>query len=79
MTRLHTTDTDSLLPDDGTTGVLVGRAWDPAVGGPSVVAIRAEGVVDLSATLRHHARGDRDARPGGGGGRGIRSPARIAR
>jgi len=51
MTRLHTTDTDSLLPDDGTTGVLVGRAWDPAVGGPSVVAIRAEGVVDLSASF----------------------------
>ncbi|WP_457099634.1 fumarylacetoacetate hydrolase family protein [Microbacterium sp. P5_E9] len=51
MTRLHTTDTDSLLPEDGTTGVLVGRAWDPAVGGPSVVAIRAEGVVDLSASF----------------------------
>ena len=48
MTRMHTTDITSLLPDDGTTGVLVGRAWDPAVGGPSVVAVRAEGVVDLS-------------------------------
>ena len=51
MTRLHTTDIHSLLPDDGTTGVLVGRAWDPTVGGPSVVAIRAEGVVDLSASF----------------------------
>ncbi len=49
MTRLHTTDIHSLLPDDGTTGVLVGRVWDPVAGGPSVVAIRAEGVVDLSA------------------------------
>ena len=51
MTRLHTTDIHSLLPDDGTTGVLVGRVWDPAAGGPSVVAIRAEGVVDLSASF----------------------------
>ena len=41
-----------LLPDDGTAGTLVGRAWIPAPGnaiaGPSVVAIRAEGVFDLS-------------------------------
>jgi fumarylacetoacetate (FAA) hydrolase family protein len=41
------------LPDDGTAGTLVGRAWVPAVGtsiaGPSVVAIRADGVFDLSA------------------------------
>lgn len=51
MTRMHTTEIHSLLPDDGTTGVLVGRAWDPAAGGPSVVAVRAEGVVDLSASF----------------------------
>lgn len=39
------------LPADGTAGTLVGRVWDPAAGGPSVVAVRAEGVVDLSATF----------------------------
>jgi fumarylacetoacetate (FAA) hydrolase family protein len=41
-----------ILPDDGTTGTLVGRAQIPTsaagMGGPSVVAIRADGVFDLS-------------------------------
>ncbi|MBC7468025.1 MAG: fumarylacetoacetate hydrolase family protein [Ramlibacter sp.] len=41
-----------VLPDDGTAGTLVGRAWIPAtagsIAGPSVVAIRADGVFDLS-------------------------------
>ncbi len=41
-----------LLPDDGTAGTLVGRAWvstpSNAIAGPSVVAIRADGVFDLS-------------------------------
>ncbi|MDB5946627.1 MAG: fumarylacetoacetate hydrolase [Ramlibacter sp.] len=41
-----------LLPDDGTAGTLVGRALIPAsagaMAGPSVVAIRADGVFDLS-------------------------------
>ena len=40
------------LPEDGTTGTLVGRAWIPAasgtMAGPSLVAIRADGVYDLS-------------------------------
>ena len=40
------------LPEDGTTGTLVGRAWIPAASGampgPSLVAIRADGVYDLS-------------------------------
>ena len=42
----------TMLPDDGTAGTLVGRAWIPAsasaIAGPSVVAIRADGVYDLS-------------------------------
>ncbi|MRG59170.1 fumarylacetoacetate hydrolase [Agromyces sp. CFH 90414] len=42
-------DAADLLPADGTVGALAGRVFDPAVGGPSVIAIRAEGVVDLSA------------------------------
>ena len=36
------------LPADGTTGALAGRIWRPDVSGPSVVAIRAEGVFDIS-------------------------------
>ena len=41
-----------ILPDDGAAGTLVGRAWIPAsagtIAGPSVVAIRRDGVFDLS-------------------------------
>jgi len=43
-------DTSTFLPADGCAGTLVGRAWLPgAVPGPAVVAIRADGVHDLSA------------------------------
>ncbi|WP_312854898.1 fumarylacetoacetate hydrolase family protein [Agromyces agglutinans] len=49
MTPLRIGDAADLLPADGTVGALAGRVFDPAVGGPSVIAIRAEGVVDLSA------------------------------
>ena len=45
-------DLHHLLPDDGYAGTLVGRAWVPgAPAGPSVVAIRAEGIFDLSAAF----------------------------
>jgi fumarylacetoacetate (FAA) hydrolase family protein len=47
--------TAATLPADGTTGALAGRAWQPDVNGPAVVAIRADGVFDLSrhaATMR---------------------------
>lgn len=37
------------LPDDGYAGTLVGRAWRADAAGPSVVAIREQGVYDLSA------------------------------
>ena len=37
------------LPDDGYAGTLVGRAWRPDVQGPSVVALREQGVFDISA------------------------------
>ncbi|WP_275505294.1 fumarylacetoacetate hydrolase family protein [Agromyces chromiiresistens] len=50
-----TADAAAMLPVDGTAGTLVGRVFDPAVGGPSVVAIREAGVVDVSmhfATMR---------------------------
>jgi fumarylacetoacetate (FAA) hydrolase family protein len=36
------------LPDDRYSGVLAGRAWNPAVGGPSVVVVRQAGVFDVS-------------------------------
>jgi fumarylacetoacetate (FAA) hydrolase family protein len=43
-----------ILPDDGMAGTLIGRVWRPAQGGrpagPSVVAIRADGVFDISRT-----------------------------
>jgi len=40
-----------VLPDDGTAGALAGRVWRPDVDGPAVVAIRADGVFDVSATF----------------------------
>src|SRR6476619_2394097 len=48
-------DPRSTLPTDSTAGTLVGRVWRPDVAGPSVVAIRAGGVFDISrafATMR---------------------------
>src|SRR6266581_5375809 len=38
-----------VLPDDGTSGTLVGRVWMPDMAGPAVVAIRSDGVLDVSA------------------------------
>lgn len=40
---------EDVLPDDGTSGALVGRVWLPQADGPAVVAIRADGVFDLTA------------------------------
>lgn len=42
-------DAAGILPADGTDGALAGRAWDPRVGGPSVVALRGADVIDISA------------------------------
>jgi fumarylacetoacetate (FAA) hydrolase family protein len=39
------------LPDDATDGALVGRVWLPDVGGPSVVAVRRDGVIDITRTF----------------------------
>ena len=44
------------LPKDGTAGALAGRVWRPDVEGPSVVAVRDDGVYDIS----HHAPTMRD-------------------
>lgn len=36
------------LPKDGTSGALAGRVWRPDAAGPAVVAVRADGVHDIS-------------------------------
>src|SRR5215467_429560 len=41
-------DPATTLPSDGTAGTLIGRAWLPAVDGPAVVVVRADGVYDVS-------------------------------
>src|SRR5258708_31390014 len=39
----------TLLPEDEECGGLAGRVWLPAASGPSVVAIRSDGVYDITA------------------------------
>src|SRR5262249_50964322 len=48
MITLAATD---ILPQDGTAGALVGRAWLPEAGGPAVVAVRDDGVFDVSTSF----------------------------
>ena len=46
---------DATLPQDGTAGALAGRVWLPKAEGPAVVAVRKDGVYDISravATMR---------------------------
>ena len=46
---MRTRMTEALtLPSDGTAGALAGRVWRPDAEGPSVVAVRADGVYDIS-------------------------------
>ena len=40
-----------VLPEDGTRGTLVGRVFLPDVGGPAVVAVRDDGVFDVSSSF----------------------------
>ena len=44
-----TLTTKDLLPEDGTRGALVGRVWLPQSKGPAVVAVREDGVFDVTA------------------------------
>src|SRR5579872_4263434 len=39
------------LPRDGTAGALAGRIWRPELDGPSIVAIRADGVFDITTSV----------------------------
>ena len=43
-----TLTTKELLPEDGTRGALVGRVWLPQVNGPAIIAVRADGVFDVT-------------------------------
>jgi fumarylacetoacetate (FAA) hydrolase family protein len=40
---------EEILPRDGYDGALAGRVWRPELGGPSVVALREDGVFDVTA------------------------------
>ena len=42
---------ETTLPEDGFAGALAARVWRPEVQGPSVCAVRADGVYDVSATF----------------------------
>ena len=39
------------LPQDGASGALAGRVWRPESGGPAVVALREDGVFDISRSF----------------------------
>jgi len=49
---MFTLTAKSILPDDGTSGTLVGRAWLPRLNGPAVVAVRDDGVFDVTARFQ---------------------------
>ena len=44
-------DKNSTLPSDAYAGALAARVWRPDVAGPSVVAVRASGIYDISAAF----------------------------
>jgi len=51
MTSLWTGAAGAALPDDHAHATLVGRVWNPAVAGPSVVCLREGQLIDLSAVF----------------------------
>src|SRR4029077_13166933 len=51
MLPIVTLDPSDTLPADGYSGTLAGRVWRSDVEGPSVVAIRADGVFDVTKTF----------------------------
>jgi fumarylacetoacetate (FAA) hydrolase family protein len=42
---------EAALPADGTRGSLVGRVWHPGVGGPSLVRLMGDDVIDITAAF----------------------------
>ena len=67
MTTLTVKD---LLPEDGTKGTLVGRVWLPQANGPAVVAVRGDGVFDVTAQFPDRQRALRGRQSGQGAARG---------
>ena len=51
MLPIVTLDPSDTLPAHGYSGTLAGRVWRPDVEGPSVVAIRADGVFDVTKSF----------------------------
>ena len=51
MLPIVTLNPSETLPADGYAGTLAGRVWRPDVEGPSVVAIRADGVFDVTTSF----------------------------
>ena len=51
MLPIVTLDPSDTLPADGYSGTLAGRVWRQDVEGPSVVAIRADGVFDVTKSF----------------------------
>ena len=49
MNRLFSLNASEILPVDGCRGALAGRVWRPGIG-PCLVAIREDGVFDISST-----------------------------
>src|SRR5882762_10476273 len=47
--KMITLTAKDVLPEDGVNGTLVGRVWVPDLAGPAVVAVRHDGVFDVSA------------------------------
>ena len=50
MTTRFSLSVTDCLPDDPASALLLGRAWVPASGGPAVVAVRGDQLVDLTPT-----------------------------
>ncbi|HUN99348.1 MAG TPA: fumarylacetoacetate hydrolase family protein [Bradyrhizobium sp.] len=48
---MKTLNAASVLPEDGTAGTLVGRVWLPSASGPAVVAVRGDGVFDVTSSF----------------------------
>ena len=69
---------ETTLPSDRYAGALAARVWRPDVDGPSVAAVREDGVFDVSEAVPDHARPLRGALAGRGAARGGRPAHRRA-
>ena len=48
---MHNDVRSSILPEDAASATLIGRLWDPVTGGPRVVAVRGDALVDLTQAV----------------------------